>query len=126
MSTSRKRRGRETELIVCDWFQLKGWPFAQTVASAAPGRDLTGMPGLAPEIKARREFHPTAWARQAERNSKGDLPFVVMRPDGMGAKTIHLWPAFLPLQELTRLLRMADYGGEADVQRALASIHQGE
>jgi len=42
-------------------------------------------PGHAIEVKARRDFQPMKWLRQAKDNAKpGEIPCVVMRCDGQG------------------------------------------
>ena len=68
------------------------------------------MVGLAPEVKARRDFDPTGWVRQAAANADGDLPFVILRPNGMGPASIELWPVILRVVDFTTLIRAAGYG----------------
>lgn len=109
MTNHRKRRGRETELAAAG-FYLDGWPFVQTVASALPGRDLTGMPGLAPEVKARRDFDAMAWLKQAQRNAGFDVPFVLWRPDGKGIESVGEWGVLMYAADHKRLLLEAGYG----------------
>lgn len=110
MASSRVARGRRTQECVAQWFREHGSPGAQSLPASLPGRDITGMPAEAPEVKARRDFHPRQWARQAAKNAGGDLPYVVMRPDGMGEESVAEWPVFLTLEEFTRLKRAAGYG----------------
>lgn len=109
-TASRKRRGRDTEHMTARYMAARGWPHALATGAGTPGRDITGAPGLAPEVKARAGFSPLAALRQAVKNSKGDIPFVVMRPDGCGETSIGEWPAFLPFDVLLDLLRQAGYG----------------
>ncbi len=113
VGTSRKRRGRETERALAAWLRANGFRYAEPVGSGTPGRDITGLPGLAVEAKARRAFSPLAWVRQARRNAGPDLPIVVLRPDGMGEASVADWPAMLPLSVLVELLRAAGYGDGA-------------
>ena len=108
--TARKARGAATQRIVAEWFRDRGWPYAIDAGAGRQGRDILNMVGLAPEVKARREYSPTAWLRQAEANAAGDLPFVVHRPDGMGPATVHDWPVTIRLADFTDLLREAGYG----------------
>ena len=105
---SRKRRGAETQHAVASWFATHGWPYAESTGAGRTGSDITGLPGLACEVKARRDFSPLAWIRQA--SGEDGLPFVVHRPDGMGPATIPMWPVTLPLDIFTALLRAAGYG----------------
>lgn len=108
---SRKQRGAQTERMVARAWEGDGWPHAEVVRG--PGRDLTGTPGVAVEIKARREWRPLEWMRQAQANAGDDIPIVVARPDGAGETTVDDWPAIVPHGVLRRLLREAGYGSEA-------------
>ncbi len=112
-SQARKRRGRETEHMVARAFATDGWPFAQPTGAGAAGRDITGLPGLAAEVKARSGFDPMANMRQAINHATkdpGSVPLVVMRPNGYGEATIDQWPVFLPFGTMRKLLRQAGYG----------------
>jgi hypothetical protein len=113
MTATRKRRGAETQRVVADAFKQAGWLYAEPVGAGAPGRDLTGVPGVACEIKSRRSYDPIAWLKQAVRNAGGDLPAVIHRPDGYGPATVDEWPVTLRLADFLRLLRDAGYGGTA-------------
>ena len=106
--TTRKDRAHEAEHAVAALAREIAWPFAEAVGAGRPGADITGMPGLAPEIKARRDFNPTAWLRQAA--TRQGLPFVVWRPDGFGPSTVRLWPAMIRAGDLLAVLQQAGYG----------------
>lgn len=108
----RKQRGRDTERIVAAAWQADGWPHAEVVRGS--GADLTGTPGVQVEIKARREFAPLPWMRQAASHGDG-FPVVIMRPDGAGPTSVDHWPAILPHAVLRRLLREAGYGDPPEV-----------
>lgn len=99
-----------SQRVVSDYFAKNGWPFAESTGAGRSGSDVTGMPGLSVEVKARRAFSPMAWVKQAHSENRGGLPFVVMRPDGMGETTVHLWPVMLTLEDFTELLHSAGYG----------------
>lgn len=105
---SRKRRGAATQTTAARWFTEHGWPYAESAGAGRPGSDITGLPGLACEVKARRGFSPLAWIRQAQ--TSNGLPFVIHRPDGMGPGTIANWPVTLRLADFTGLLQAAGYG----------------
>ncbi len=110
-SQARKRRGRDTERLVAEAFAADGWPYALPTGAGASGIDITGVPGLAVEVKARSKFEPMANLRQAVKNApRGALPMVVMRPNGFGEATIDEWPVFVPFAVMRRLLRQAGYG----------------
>ena len=112
MADARKRRGAETQTTVATWFREHGWPYAESAGAGRTGNDITGVPGLAIEVKARRDFTPLAWLRQA-RTGKG-LPFVVFRPDGLGPAAIGSWGVLITLEEHTALLHAAGYGDTDD------------
>lgn len=111
-SQSRKHRGYRSQRVVAEFFQGHGWPFAESTGAGRSGSDITGMPGLACEIKARSDLQPQAWLRQAEANP--GLPFVVFRPNGMGEQSVGQWGVMLRLETFTELLRSAGYGTPSD------------
>lgn len=112
LNASRKHRGSDTQNLAADWFRTHGWPFAESAGAGRPGRDCLGMPGLAPEVKARANFNPRAWVRQAVAAAGEDLPFVIIRPNGMGPLSIADWPTIFRLTDATRLMRDAGYGDD--------------
>ena len=116
-NASRKKRGSETQVAVARWFATHGWPYAESTGAGRTGSDVTGIPGLACEVKARRELRITAWLRQATTGT--GLPFVVHRPDGMGPVAIGNWPVTLRLADFTRLLHAAGYGDPATIPEAV-------
>ena len=106
----RKHRGYRTQKVVAEWFAARGWPFAESAGAGRQGSDVTGMPDCAVEVKARRNFDPVAWVRQAEESADGRLPFVVMRGNGQGEKTVGDWIVIARLSDFTKLLNDAGYG----------------
>jgi hypothetical protein len=99
-------------MVAAAW-RADGWPYAEAVGAGASGADLTGTPGIAVEVKARREFTPLEFMRQAARNATdGQIPVVVLRPIGAGPTTVDDWPAILPHGVLRKLLHAAGYGTE--------------
>lgn len=109
-SRHRRARGAETQRAVAAYLAEHGWPYATDVGAGRGGIDVLGTPGLGIEVKARRDFEPLAWLRQAVRAAGGALPLVVHRPDGMGPATIADWPVTLRLADAVTLLRAAGYG----------------
>lgn len=107
-TASRKRRGAETQAVVAGYLAGNGWPYATDAGAGRQGSDILGVPGLAIEVKARRDFSPLAWIRQA--GGGVGLPLVVHRPDGMGPASIADWPVTLRLEDMVKLLRTAGYG----------------
>lgn len=110
MSNCRKRRGAATQRIVAEAWRADGWPYAEPVGAGVTGRDITGTPGIALEVKARRDFSPMEWMRQAARNAGEDIGAVVLRPDGAGPTTVDHWPVIISQAAFRKLLRAAGYG----------------
>lgn len=108
-SQSRKFRGYRSQKVAAQWFADHGWPFAESTGAGRQGSDVTGVPGLQVEVKARRDFTPLAWLRQARTGGAG-LPFVVFRCDGQGEANVGEWGVLLSLADMTELLRGAGYG----------------
>lgn len=109
MTNSRVSRGRESEQAVADF--LRRYPrFANARRNPASlsGKDILDVPGIAIEVKARRAFNPKEWAKQAHKNSNGEMPVVVMRPDGMGPATVNEWPTFMTLDWWSSLVDQFD------------------
>lgn len=109
-SKARIIRGRESQRIVARFLNDAGFPFADSVWGSQPGRDIVGTPGIAIEVKARRDLDLTGWMKQATKNAKDDLPVLVVRPDGYGESRIGEWSAVLRVADLVALLRSAGYG----------------
>lgn len=109
-STHRKARGSATQGIAAAWWRGHGFPYCTDAGAGRTGRDLLNLIGLAGEVKARANFNPLAWIRQAKSNAAGDLPFVLLRCNGQGEKTVADWPVLLRLEDFTRLVRAAGYG----------------
>lgn len=105
------KRWSETQHVAADWFRRHGWPFAEAVGNGRPGADITGMPGLAPEVKAIADTRRQGQhLRQA--NGRAGLAFVIYRPPGKGPATVKDWPVTMTLETFTALIRAAGYGSE--------------
>lgn len=110
MSAARKSRGSATQAIAAAWYRAHGFPYCTDAGAGRTGRDLLNMIGLAGEVKARFQFDPLAWIRQATKNAAGDVPFVLLRCNGQGPATVADWPVILRNEDFTRLVRAAGYG----------------
>ena len=113
MSQSRKHRGLRSQRVVADWFKGRGWPYAESTGAGRSGADVTGVPGLRIEVKARRAFSPLAWLRQVGDDAltwDQGVPFVVFRCDGQGEANVGEWGVLLRLDDFTTLLHEAGYG----------------
>ena len=107
-SQSRKHRGLRTQLLTANYFKDNGWPFAESTGPGRSGVDVTGLPGISMEVKARADLNPMAWVRQAQQSP--GLPLVCFRPNGMGETTVASWPCIVRLEDLVTLLRASGYG----------------
>jgi hypothetical protein len=89
------------------------WPFAEAVGAGRNGRDITGTPGVAFEVKTaddfKRDFKPTVWMTQAKANRGKDLPVVVYFPRGCGEAHTGQALAILPLEFLMATAEAAGY-----------------
>lgn len=113
-NASRKSRGYRTQLVVAQWFQQRGFPHAESAGAGRTGIDVLGMPGLAIEVKARRDLALTAWLRQAAKEGRHGTPVVIHRPDGFGEVSIAAWPVTMTLADFTTLIHEAGYGTPED------------
>jgi hypothetical protein len=84
MPDARVARGRRTTRVVAAWLREHGHPDAEPTWGSEPGRDVRKVAGHAPEVKARRDFRPLEWLRQARANAGDDIPCVILRCDGTG------------------------------------------
>ena len=109
-NASRKNRGYRSQRVVAQWFADHGWPFAESTGAGRSGSDVTGVPGLSVEVKARNGFEPLAWIKQARSEARSGLPFVVFRCNGQGEANVGDWPVLLTLAEMTSLLHAAGFG----------------
>lgn len=108
MTQARKRRGLESQNRLAEYLAANGWPYAQSAGAGRPGTDVTGTPGLSWECKARADFNPVGWLRQAEKSP--GLPVAVYRPNGVGPHP-EKFIAMIRLSDLVALLAAAGYGG---------------
>lgn len=111
MSQHRKHRGYASQRIVANYLRDNGFPYAEPVGAGRDGSDVTGVPGLDIEVKARRGFNPAAAMRQqAERAEPWLLPFAVLRLDGQGPGSIADWPVVIRFAPFIDVLRDAEWG----------------
>ena len=109
MSQSRKYRGYDTERLVSSYLR-KWWPFALPTGAGRSGSDVTGVPHIDLEVKARADFLPKQWIDQVSKRTAatGDLPVVVCRLNGQKAE-VGNYLAFLRFSDLVDLLVKAGY-----------------
>ncbi len=109
MSQSRKHRGYRTQRIIAEYWRRHGWRFAEPQGAGSPGTDLTGTPGVAVEIKARRGLNLRDWMRQAQANAGRMLPVLILRLDGQGETHLDEFPVVLRHDDFMVLLKDAGY-----------------
>jgi hypothetical protein len=110
MSQSRKHRGYATQRIVAEYLQQQGWQHALPVGAGRDGSDVTGIPNLDIEIKARTKLDLAGLMRQlSERKKDTGLGVGVLRLNGQGEKSVEQFVAVLTLADLAYLLKASGY-----------------
>jgi hypothetical protein len=110
MSQSRKHRGYATQRIVAEYLQEQGWQHALPVGAGRDGSDVTGIPNLDIEIKARTKLDLAGLMRQlCERKKDTGLGVGVLRLNGQGEKSVEQFVAVLTLADLVHLLKASGY-----------------
>lgn len=110
-SQARKHRGYRTQRVAAEHLAANGFPNAEPVGAGRAGSDITGLVGIDIEVKARRGLNINALMDQLdERAQDGVLGIGIIRPDGMGEKSVSRWPCVLCFDDLIALLRAAGYG----------------
>jgi hypothetical protein len=64
-----------SQKVVANWLVEHGFPYAESTGAGRSGSDVTGVPGLLIEVKARRAFSPLAWLRQVRQDGQVGVPF---------------------------------------------------
>ena len=110
MSQSRKHRGYATQRIVAEYLQAQGWEHALPVGAGREGSDVTGIPNVDIEIKARTKLDLSGLMRQlSERKHTNGLGVGVLRLNGQGEKSVEQFVAVLTLADLVYLLKTSGY-----------------
>ena len=106
-SQHRKHRGYATERLVANYLQ-QWWSNASV--GRGQGADIQNVP-FDIEIKARNSLDIKGTLRQIKaRTSKtGVLGFACFRLNGQGEASVEEFVCMLPLSDLVKLLRKADY-----------------
>ena len=106
-SQHRKHRGYATERLVAMYLQQ--WWHAASVGRGQ-GEDILNVP-FDIEIKARNSLDIKGTLRQikARTSKSGELGFACFRLNGQGEASVEEFVCMLPLVDLVRLLRKAEY-----------------
>jgi len=110
-SQSRKHRGYRSQKVVAMYLAEHGFPYAESTGAGRSGTDITGTIGIDWEVKARKDFLPSATIKQLkDRHNGKDLPVAVLRLNGQGEANVGEWVTLLRLEDFVGLLRDAGYG----------------
>ena len=102
MANHRKHRGYRTQKVLADYLK-QWWTYADTAGAGRQGEDILNIPTISIEVKARSDFQPLAWIKQAEANRNGKLPMVIMRCNGQGEDAGE-YLAFLKVKDIMPIL----------------------
>lgn len=117
--SARQARGRRTQVVIAAWLQSHGWPGVRSPVGAEAGQDIKGETGMhSIEVKARADFDPRAWLKQAKKNAKpGQRPCALIRMNGQGEGDVGEYLVIRRLED-DELNRMRD--GDPSSLAALA------
>ena len=105
MANHRKHRGYRTQKVIAEYLK-QFWAYADTAGAGRQGEDILNIPTVSIEVKARSDFQPLAWIKQAETNANGKLPIVIMRCNGQG-EDVGQYLMFGRVQDLVPVLHQA-------------------
>lgn len=105
MANHRKHRGYRTQKVIAEYLK-QWWVYADTAGAGRQGEDILNIPTVSIEVKARADFQPLAWIKQAQANANGKLPMVIMRCNGQG-EDVGQYLAFMRVQDLVPLIHQA-------------------
>jgi len=105
MANHRKHRGYRTQKVIAEYLK-QWWQYADTAGAGRQGEDILNIPTLSIEVKARADFQPLAWIKQAETNSNGKLPMVIMRCNGQG-EDVGEYLAFVKVKDIMPIIHQA-------------------
>lgn len=105
-----KQKGTTTERLVVEYLQRNGWPYAErrALAGALDKGDIAGMPGLCVEVKygnGTLKIGPWLTETGIERlNAGADHGILVVKPFGLGEKSVESWYAVMVAADFDSLL----------------------
>ena len=105
MANHRKHRGYRTQKVIADYLK-QFWAYADTAGAGRQGEDILNIPTVSIEVKARADFQPLAWIKQAEANANGKLPMVIMRCNGQGEDAGE-YLAFVKVKDIMPIIHQA-------------------
>ena len=108
-SQARKRRGRQTELVLAEYLR-QWWPYATATGSGSQGTDILGVTGYDVEVKARRGLDAPGLLRQLRlRRRAGVIGVGVVRLINQGPADVGSWCVLLRLDDFITIARGQHY-----------------
>jgi hypothetical protein len=111
-----KIKGTQAESAFCkDPQVLAQFPHVErrTLSGKYDQGDISGMVGLAIEIKSHKTYKFREWLRETaveKTNAKADFGILVVKPNGVGLEKVGEWFAVMTVSEMLKLLQEAGYG----------------
>lgn len=105
-----KQKGTSTETLVVNYLRENGWPYAErrALSGSLDKGDVAGMPGLAIEVKygnGTLKIGPWLTETGIERlNAGADHGILVVKPFGMGEKSVGSWYAVMVAADFFSLM----------------------
>jgi len=112
MANHRKHRGYRTQKVIADYLK-QWWKHADTAGAGRQGEDILNIPTLSIEVKARSDFQPLAWIKQASTNANGKVPMVIMRCNGQGEDAGE-YLAFVKVKDIMPIIHTAAPSNEIE------------
>jgi hypothetical protein len=115
MSKSKQKGTSAESAFVKSEVVLEAFPHVERRALAGVNDmgDISGMVGLAVEIKNHKTYKFPEWIKETEVeriNAKADYGILVVKPNGVGLGSVENWWAVMPVGAMISLLRDAGYG----------------
>jgi hypothetical protein len=104
MANHRKHRGYRTQKVTAEYLK-QWWQYADTAGAGRQGEDILNIPTISIEVKARADFQPLAWIKQAATNANGKMPMVIMRCNGQG-EDVGEYLAFVRVKDIMPILHL--------------------
>jgi hypothetical protein len=105
MANHRKHRGYRTQKVIAEYLK-QWWQYADTAGAGRQGEDILNIPTVSIEVKARADFQPLAWIKQAATNANGKMPMVIMRCNGQG-EDVGEYLAFVKVKDIMPIIHQA-------------------
>lgn len=109
MVDGRVARGRATQEMIAARLRGLGLVYAASRSASLAGEDITGVPGMYIEVKAKEKAEPLRWTRENAAKAGESLPFVVWRARGQGPTNLGEWVVMTRWADHEQLLGEARY-----------------